>query len=107
MQQELVSIQIYEERKHVLTSITRTMNGPKIHESDHDTIITKFNLKWKEKDKQKIEVLNFNDKEGQKKFKEMTSKNTKLSNIFESTKDIKEQLKEFTKKLVGINKEYR
>ena len=64
MQQELVSIQIYEERKHVLTSIRRTKNGPKIHESNHNTIISKFNLRWKEKDKQLIEVFNFKDREG-------------------------------------------
>ena len=72
-----MSIHIDEERKHVLTSITRTKNGPKIYESDHNSILTKFNLKWKENDKQKIEVFNFNDKEGQKKFNKMTNKTVK------------------------------
>lgn len=52
--------------------------------------------------RQKIEVFNFNDKEGQKKFWEMTSNNTQLSKIFQSTKDIDNQIKEFTKKLDGI-----
>ena len=103
MQELLVSIQIDEERNHVLTSFTRTKNGPKRHESDHNSIITKFNLEWKGKDKQsKTEVFNFNDKGGQKKFKEMTSDNTTLSSIFESSEDINKQTKQFIKKLNGI-----
>ena len=61
MQEDLVSINIDEERKHVLTTITRTKNGPKIQQSDHNTIITKFNLTWKKKEQHKIEVFNYKD----------------------------------------------
>ena len=103
MQESLVSIQIDENRNHVLTSFTKSKNGPKRHESDHNSILTQFNLEWKEKAPQsKIEVFNFNDKEGQKRFKEMTSNNTKLSSIFESNKDINKQTKQFIKKLDGV-----
>ena len=80
MAEELVEIVTDEDRDHVLTSLTKTKNGTKINESDQNSILTKFNLKWKAKEKDpKIEIFNLNDKEGQRKFQEMTSNNTKLS----------------------------
>ena len=103
MHKSLVSIQIYEDRNHVLTSFTKTKNGPKRQEIDHNSLITKFNLKWKDMVKHgKTEVFNFNDKDGQKRFNEMTSNNTKLSDIFDSNEDIDKKTKKFIKKLDGI-----
>ena len=65
----LVSIQVDENRNHVLTGFTKTKFGPKRHESDHNSIVTKFNLRWKKIVKPvKVEVFNFNNKEGQKLF---------------------------------------
>ena len=103
MVESLVSIEIDEGRKHVLTSITKTKTGTKRQESDHNSIVTKFNLTWKEKDiKPRVEVFNFNNKEGQKKFKNMTTDNTNLSQIFDTEEDINTQTKRFIKKLDGI-----
>ena len=74
-----------------------------MNKSDHNSIITKFNFKWKEKvNGSKLEIFNFNDKEGQLKFKEMTSNNTKLSDIFKSEEDVNTQTKKFLKKLKGV-----
>ena len=103
MQESLVSIQIDEERKHVLTSFTKRKNCPKRHESDYNSIVTKFNLEWKHTTQQpKVEVFNFNDKEGQKHVRDMTTNNTKLSDIFESNEGINKQTKKFIKQLNSI-----
>ena len=94
--ESLVSIEIDEGRKHVLTSITKTKTGTKGQESDHNSIVTKFNLTWKEQEiKPRVE-------EGKKKFKNMTKDNTNLSQIFDTEEDINTQTKCFIKKLDGI-----
>ena len=98
-----MSINIDEARQHVLTSITKTGNGTKRHESDHNSILTKFNLTWEAKEnKPKVEVFNFNNKEGQRMFKDITSDNTKLSEIFDTSEDINTQTKRFIKTLDGM-----
>ena len=77
--------------------------GQKRQESDHNSILTKFNLTWKAKQiKPKLEVFNFKNKEGQKMFKEITSDNTKLSQIFDTNEDIYTQTKRFIKTLDGM-----
>ena len=80
--EDLESVNIDEARQHVLTSIKKTNNGTVKKESDHNSILTKFKIKWKDKVKPKIEVFNFNDKEGQDKFRDITTNTTKLSDIF-------------------------
>ena len=81
--EDLVNIVVDEDKSHILTSLTKTKNGIKQTESDHNSIISKFNLRWKEKVKvPQTEIFNFNDKQGQTKFRELTSNNTKLSEIF-------------------------
>ena len=103
MHKSLLSIQIDEDRNHVLTSFTKTKSVQTIQESDHNSLITKFNLKWEDNVKHiKTEVFNFNNKDGQKRFKEMPSNHTKLSDIFDSNKNINKQTKKFIKKLDGI-----
>ena len=103
MTEDVETIVIDEDRNHVLKSLTKTKNRTKLNESDHKSIVTKFNLEWKDKSKSsKTEIFNFNNKDGQKKFQEMTSNNTKLSNIFKSKEDINTQTKKFMKKLNGV-----
>ena len=40
----LMSLQVDDQRKNVLTSITRNKKGTVRHESDHNSIVTKFSL---------------------------------------------------------------
>ena len=97
-----VSLHVDEERDHVLTSITNTKKRVIKQESDHNTIITKFDIKYsKDVDKQRIEIFNFIDSEGQKKFKELTDSNT-LSSIFDNSDRIEKQAKKFMKQLNRI-----
>ena len=51
MEQYLMNIQIDEERKHVMTKVTRTKQSVNVKESDHNTILSRFELKWKGKNK--------------------------------------------------------
>ena len=70
MAHSIVSIHMNESKNKVLTSITRTKKGIIVKESDHNSIVTNFNIEWKRKYIQdKIEIFNFNDK-----FKESTKK---------------------------------
>ena len=44
---DILSMMIDDERKHVLTKLTKTKYGIQKKESDHNTIVTKLNIKWK------------------------------------------------------------
>ena len=88
MKEHLESMHIDEERKHVLSKIYKTKNGVNVKESDHNTILTKFNLKIDvSKDDKKTEVFNLKNKECQAKFKDYTSKTNMLSSIFKGKND--------------------
>ena len=65
--------------------------------------ITTLNIKWeKKKESERIEVFNYKDKEGIKKFKEITENTTSLSTIFNSNKSIHKQTKQFVKQFNQI-----
>ena len=75
MEESIRELVVDEERNHVLTRLTKTKNGVKIKESDYYSIITQVAVKWnKTLNIKKIEIYNFKDKEGLKKFKAMTTK---------------------------------
>ena len=102
MAETLVKMEIDEARKYVLTKVTKTKKGYKVQESDHNTILTEFNLKLKvNEDDNKIEMYNLKNLECQQKFKECTSNTKMLSSIFESKDDIDILTKRFQKKLDG------
>ena len=103
MLQHLVSIHIDEEKKNVLTSITKSKTGTIKHESDHNSIETEFDIEWEEKhDTKREEIFNFKDKNGQIKFKAMTENNTKLSAIFDTEETVEVQAHKFIKTLNRI-----
>ena len=49
LENELDTIEIDEEGKNALTKIIKTRNGISKQTSDHNTIITKFDIKWSRK----------------------------------------------------------
>ena len=81
---EMISeVNIDEERKFVLTRYTKTKKRNRVKESDHNSVITYINTTWnKNKDSNRIEIYSFKDQNGLKKFKEMTSKDNFLSEVF-------------------------
>ena len=78
------SVEIDEERKHVLTKHTKTKHGTKSTESDHNIIITKLKLNWTKK-RRKIELFNLKNVDCQNEFRKLTSDTEFLSSIFDET----------------------
>ena len=98
----LENVRIDEDKNHCLESIQRTNRGIKISKSDHNSIVSKFRMKWTKKLKTpKLEMYNLKNKEAQIKFKNMTSKQGILSNIIDPEKDVTKVTKKFLKRLNG------
>ena len=56
---DLDAIVIDEKREHVLTKLVKNKAGVKKVESDHNSIITKFRIQWKNQSEHKrIEIFN-------------------------------------------------
>ena len=109
MAETLVKMEIDEARKYVLTKVTKTKKGFKVQDSDHNTILTEFNLKLNvNEDYDRIEQYNLKNLECQEKFKAYTSNTNMLSSIFDSKDDIDILTRRFQKKLDGcIAKNFR
>ena len=99
--EQVVSVTTDEEKINCLTSIVKSKAGVKITKSDHNTIITKLNISWdKNVKKDKVEMFNLKNIEGQIKFKHITSKHGTFTNIFsDEPKNIDSVTKKFLKNL--------
>ena len=100
LEDDLNSIKIDEEGNNALTKIIKTKNGIKKQTSDHNTIITKFTIKWSRKiRKPRIEMFNLKNKECQKKFTALTSKTNILTSAFNCNSDLDKATMNFFKNL--------
>ena len=73
LERELESIEIDDERDHILTRITKTKKGVIKVESDHNMILSKFKMAWNSKIQEKRnELFNLKNRECQEKFREAT-----------------------------------
>ena len=96
MIEELV---IDEKKTYSSSRFRKTKNEIKVIESDHNSLITKVKAEWKKKQPEnRTEIYNFKDIDGLKKFKEITSKDTFLSGVFQEEGNIESQTKRFLKK---------
>ena len=97
------SIEIDENRNHVLTKITRKNNRTIKIESDHNTIFSTFKLPWNKRTKEKrVELYNLKNVLCQKMFREETqgsNNNQYLSSVFDEEGDINAQTEEFLNRL--------
>ena len=98
---DMISELVIDERKlNYLASFKKTKTGPKITQSDHNSMITQVKAVWNDKvPKEQTEMYNLKNKEGLKKFKELTSKDTFLSEVFSEGGTIEKQTKIFLKRL--------
>ena len=97
---EMECMKIDEEKNHALTKIIKTKKGIKTKSSDHNPIISWFNMKWcKKSSKQRIELFNLKNKEGQEKFKMLTSETDELTKVFNTNDDINICTRNFLKSL--------
>ena len=103
MYDSLMSIEVDEARKYVLTKVVNTKKGPKVQESDHNPIVTEFKLQLKPSEKEdKLELYNLKNRECQIKFKEYTTNTKMLSTVFDAAdEDINVLTNRFLKKLDG------
>ena len=86
---EIVLVKIDEEKNHALTKLIKTKNGTKVKSSDHNPILTHFDIKWNKKaSKQRIEMFNLKNQEGQEKFKILTSKTNEFTEAVQKNEDI-------------------
>ena len=106
MEEDLESLVVDEERNHVLTRFTKSKNGIKETKSDHNVLITKFKLKWNRRMKSnRIELYNLKNKDDQKKFKEITSHETYLSEVFDNIDNLNCATDEFIRRLNKVIKD--
>ena len=102
LRKHLVSMHVDEERRHVLTRITKTKKGQlKVKESDHNVVITEFDCKMKTYKKDVVEVYNLTNKDCQVAFKKYTSETNMLSTSINEEGDIDQVINKFMKKLNG------
>ena len=74
---DLISVDIDEKRDNVLTKITKSKGKVTVMESDHQTIISKLNIKHnKQISSSRLEMFNLKNKECQIKFKVITNEIT-------------------------------
>ena len=103
LKNEVESIVIDDERKHVLTRLTKTKKGVVKVESDHNVIFTNLKLTWDKKVReQRTEIFNLKNIECQKVFKEATTienNNHYLSSVFDEKDDINNLTEKFMKRL--------
>ena len=103
LKDEVEAIVIDDERKNVLTELSKTKNGVIKTESDHNTIFSHLKLRWDKKVKQqRIELFNLKNKECQEKFKEATTSvnnNHYLSSVFDEKDDLENNTNKFMKRL--------
>ena len=84
----------------MLTRISKTKDGTKTVESDHNILETKLSLPWnKEKKTTQEKVFNFKNENCKKVFKEATSNNTYLSEVFDDEADLDVATEKLMKRL--------
>ena len=100
MVDHLVSLEVDEERKHLVTKLTSNKDSLLKVESDHNVLITKFKLKWHtHKKHDKNEMYNMKNTKGQAMFKHETSNTEYLASSFD---DEDEDLEVSTTKFIKI-----
>ena len=105
MSSHFKSLYIDEQKKHVLTRISKTKKGIVHKESDHNVLITEFDqLHITNNDKAKVELYNLKNSDCQKKFKAYTSNTNMLSSVFDSNENMNVLTNRFIKKLDGCIK---
>ena len=97
MLKHVTKMDIDEQRTDVLTKYAGRSGNPKLVPSDHNLLVSHFNIEYKkELISSRVEIFDFKNSECQKKFLVETSKN-KLSNCFRDGCDVEENCRRFEK----------
>ena len=100
---KILSMMIDDDRKYVLTKLTKKKSELQKKESDHNTIVTKLNDKWKTEAKEKKrEIYNMKNKESQMSYKKETDCTRELSDINDKDESVEKLTKKILKRLDGF-----
>ena len=86
---------IYEEKDFILTNYQNVQKRGKAVDSDHFTQFMDLDLKFETEKPQRVEILNFKDKEGQIKFRKLTSETDAFSKCFMSDEPLLIQIRKW------------
>ena len=86
---------IDKNKKHILTNYQSIRKGWKANDSDHNTEYMDLDLKIESRKPERIEIFNFKDKEGQVKFKEITSLTSEFSSCLKTDASLVEQIEKW------------
>ena len=101
--EELSSISIDEEKVYCLESIRRTKKGIQTSKSDHNSIISRFNIELEKSVKiARIERFDLKNKEAQEMFTQLTSEKGAMTSLVRKSKDVNTATKKFLKRLNGF-----
>ena len=99
------SMIVDEEQNFALFRITETKNGVVVKKTDHNAIITELEIPWQNGiKKERIQMLNFKNKECQKKFYKETSQGTYLSSALDGNECLNTKTKNFIKRFNKVCK---
>ena len=82
-------------RKYTLTNYASVKCGGQAKDSDHFTQYLDLNLKVESEKPKRIEMYDFKDKEGRKKFKILTSETQQFTDCFENMQSLSEQVEKW------------
>ena len=84
-------MEILNDNSHMLTNFSAVNNNGEPVNSDHAPLKMEIEMDVAPVKKTKIEIMNFNDKESQMKFKEITSQTNVFTKCFETLQPVLEQ----------------
>ena len=96
----MIEMTVDENNKYPIENHRKTGNKIKVTKTDHNMIAGTFELKTRDVKVSRREIFKYNDEEGLKKFREMTSQEV-LTNCFEE-KDISKAANKWLKELKNI-----
>ena len=86
---------IDEDRNYCLTNYNKQPGKTRPVESDHNPLILYLNISCPRTIKQRVEIYNLKNMEGQNRFNEITSFSTNLSDCLESGKPLNDAVKDW------------
>ena len=107
LREDIIALEIDETGQKAIGTIGNKKR--KSSYSDHNALLTSFNISWsKNNKKHRVELFNLKNKDCQSKFKVVTSENEFLLSAITDNEDINVCIKRFTKRLdTCINKSFR
>ena len=86
---------IDDHKKHILTNYQAMKTGGKAINSDHFTQYMDLKIEYKSEKPERIEFFDYKNKDGQEKFKILTTQTKDFTNCFDSNKPLEKQFNEW------------